>query len=95
MWLGSSCFTLPRLWLSGSSCQTAVGASGKVRATLLPELRLMEYIQHEITQIRRTQQPNKKHKKQETNMTQTQTQAVGLRQSESHYAPGAPFDQIS
>ena len=71
------------------------GASGKVRATVLPELRLIEYLKHEIRQIRRTQQTNTEHKTHETNMTQTQTQAVGLRQSESHYAPGAPFDQIS
>ena len=61
---------------------------------MLPELRLIKYLKHEIRQIRRTQQTNTEHKTQETNMTQTQTQAVGLRQSESHYAPGAPFDQI-
>ena len=62
MWLQSS-FTLPRLWLDGSSCQTAVEASGKVRATMLPDekytkiykLRLNKY---EIIEILKFTQHN-------------------------------------
>ena len=48
---GSSCFTLPRLWLGGSSCQTAVGASGEVRATMLPDEKYTNIYKYRTKQI--------------------------------------------